>query len=127
VTSPTTAPRRRNPVLVTVDIVASVLLLLLALGLTLFSVAYTTILGGFTVNCGDGPYPGLQCNDTALSVATIGLLAVTILAMFLAVGMVVVRLIQKRYTFVWPLGAVILLLIAFYAASILADQTVPTT
>ena len=113
--------------LVTVDIVASVLLLLLALGLTLVSVGYTTIFGGFTANCGDGPYPGLQCNGTALSVATVGLLVVTILAMFVAVGMVVVRLIQKRYTFVWPLGAVILLIIAFYAATFLAGQTVPTT
>ncbi|CAN5188509.1 hypothetical protein BH09ACT5_BH09ACT5_01940 [soil metagenome] len=127
VTSPTTAPRRRNPVLVTVDILASVALLLFALGLTLVSVGYSSLFRDFTANCGDGPYPGLQCNDTALSVASFGLLAVAVLAMFIAVGMVIVRLIQKRYTFAWPLGAVIVMIVVFFAASWLAGQTVPLT
>ena len=124
--SPTTPARRRNPVLVTVDIVASVALLLLGLGMALVSLGYTTIFPGFTADCGDGPYPGLECNSTALAVATYGLLAVTILAMFAAVGMVIVRLIQKRYAFPWPLGALLLLILAFYVAAWLAGQTVPT-
>jgi hypothetical protein len=127
VSSPTTAPRRRNPVLVTVDIVASVLLLFLLLGLTLVSVSYTTVFGGFTAECGAGPYDGLQCNQTALGIATFGLLIVAILAMFVAVGMVIVRLIQKLYTFPWPLGAIVLLTVVFYLATWIAGQTVPTT
>ena len=113
--------------LVVVDIVASVALLLFAIGMTMVSLSYTRIFPGFTENCGDRQYPGLECNATALAIATYGLLVVTILAMFGAVGMVVIRLIQKRYTFLWPLGAVIVLIAAFWVAAWLAGQTVPTT
>jgi hypothetical protein len=127
VSSATAAPRRRKPVLVAVDIAVSVVLLLVAIGMTLVNVGYVTIFPTFIQDCTIGQYPGLQCNSTALSIATYGLLTVTILAMFASIGLVIVRLIQRRYTFVWALGGLIVLILAFYIAAWVAGQTVPTS
>ena len=125
--SPTTPARRRNLALVIVDIAVSVVLLLVALGLAIVSATYATAFGGFTAECGTGPYPGLECNGTALGIATFGLLGVAIVGLFAGAGMVIVRIIQKRYTFVWAIATVVVLYVAFFAATWLAGQTVPTS
>ena len=110
-----------------VDIAASAALLLLAIGITIISTSYATVFGGFTAECGPGPYPGLECNGTALAVATFGLLGVAIVGLFAGAGMVIVRIIQKRYTVLWALGTVVVLYVAFFLATWLAGQTVPTS
>lgn len=110
-----------------VDIAASVVLLLLALGISIVSTTYATAFSGFTAECGTGPYPGLECNGTALGVATFGLLGVAIVGLFAGAGMVIVRIIQKRYTVLWALATVVVLYVAFFLATWLAGQTVPTS
>ncbi|MBX3098060.1 MAG: hypothetical protein KF761_00640 [Salinibacterium sp.] len=123
-TSAPLPPRRRILALVIVDIVASVIILALALLLGLVVLGFVAQFAGFTSGCGPGPYPGLQCNTTVLSIATYGLLTVTVVAFFVGLGMAIVRIIQKRATFVWPLGAVIVMIAAFYLAAWVAGQTV---
>jgi hypothetical protein len=43
-----------------------------------------------------------------------------VLAAFLGLGFFVVALIRKRLAFVWPLAAVVLTIVAFYAGTALA-------
>lgn len=108
-----------------VDIVASVAILAFAFVLGLVTLSFVTQLSGLGAVCGAGPYTGLECNSTVLGIATYGLLAVTVLAFVIGLGMAIVRIIQKRFTFFWPLGALILMIAAFYFFTWLASQTVP--
>ena len=117
---------RRNIALVAVDIVVSAILLAFGAVLALTVLGYSTLFGTITADCGAGPFDGIQCNTTALIVAVYGMIAVTIIGFFLGVGMFIVSLIRKRLTFWWPLGAVILIIIAFYAASWVASMVAPS-
>ncbi|MBC7590191.1 MAG: hypothetical protein H7226_03980 [Salinibacterium sp.] len=117
---------RRNVALVTVDIVISAILLTFGAVLALTVLGYSTLFGNITADCGAGPFDGIQCNTTALSIAVYGMIAVTIIGFFLGVGMFIVSLIRKRPTFWWPLGAVILIIIAFYVASWVASMVAPS-
>jgi len=118
-------PARRNVALVALDVVASIVILAFGAVLALTIVGYATVFGSFTADCGAGPFDGLTCNTTALAIASYGLIAVTVLGYFLGFGMVIVSLIRRRYTFWWPLGAVLLIIAAFYLASWVAGMTVP--
>ncbi len=126
VTSTPLPPRRRILALVIADIVASVVIVALALLLGLVVLGFVAQFAGFTADCGPGTYPGLQCNATVLGIATYGLLTVTVVSFFVGLGMAIVRVIQKRAAFVWPLGAFIVMIAAFYLAAWAAGQTVPT-
>ena len=125
-TAPATPAPRRSLPLVVGDIVASVAILAFALVFGFVSLYFVTQFAGFGAECGTGPYEGLQCNGTVLGIATFGLLIITVLAFVLGLGMTIVRLIQKRFTFVWPLGALAVMIAAFYFFSWLASQTAPT-
>ena len=118
-------PARRNVALVAVDIIASILILGFGAVLALTVLGYAMLFGGFTAECGTGPYEGLTCNATALAIASYGLMAVAIIGYFIGFGMVIVSLIRRRYTFWWPLGAVLVIVAAFYLASWIAGLTVP--
>jgi hypothetical protein len=96
-----------------------------ALVFGLVTVSFVSQLSGLAAACGAGPYSGLECNSTVLGIATFGLLAVTVLAFVIGLGMAIVRIIQKRFTFFWPLGALILMIVSFYFFTWLASQTVP--
>ncbi len=111
---------------VTVDIIVSVMLLTFGAVLALIVLGYATLFGGLTARCGSGPFTGIECNATVLSITVFAMMAVTILSYFLAVGMVIVSLIRKRVTFWWPLGGVILIIIAFYVATWIAGMVAPT-
>lgn len=113
---------RRNVALVAVDIAVSVIALFFAFGLGLLSLAFVTQLTGVSSSCGTDA--ALTCNTTLLGVATFGLLAVTILGFFLGLGLTIVRIIQKRLTFPWAVGALVVMLIGFYAATFLAGAAV---
>jgi hypothetical protein len=105
-----TGPAKRNPALVVVDIVGSVLLVFtgIAFGLTALS------FGGAFVSL-----PG-----TLPVVAGYGLICVAVLAFFLTTGMAIVNLIRRRYTFWWPLIGVVVTVLAIYGASALAGAGV---
>lgn len=112
--------------LVVIDIVFSLALLLFASVLALTVVGYAFAFGNLTAGCGAGPFDGLECNSSVLSIAVYGLIGVTVISYFLAIGMVIVSLIRKKITFWWPLGAVILIIVSFYAASWIAGMVAPS-
>lgn len=108
-----------------VDIIASVLLILtaaiLALGVITTAIAYQ----GLTAACGAGPYEGITCNGTALSIVTIAMIGVTVLAAFLGAGWVIVGLIRRRYTFYWPLASIAVMVAVIWIGSSVAGMIVP--
>lgn len=108
------------------DLVVAFAVLVFALVFGLAAVFYDSQFSGFATECGTGPYPGVQCNGTVLAIATYGLLIVTVLAFCIGLGMTIVRIIQKRLVFVWPVGALAVMIIAFYFFTWLASQTAPT-
>ncbi len=118
------APRRSVARLV-IDIVVSVVLLVFGAVLSLIVLGYATLYNGLTADCGSGPFDGIQCNATVLSITVLALMAITILSYFLAFGMVIVSLIRKRLTFWWPLGGLIVIVIAFYVATWIAGMVAP--
>ena len=121
VSSPTPAARRRSPALVALDIVASVAVLSFAL---VFGIVVLTFVGQLVTlasTCGTD----LQCTQPLLNIATYGLLAVTVVVFCLGLGLGIVRVIQRRYTFPWTFGALLVMLLAFYLFSFLAGQAVP--
>jgi hypothetical protein len=127
VSSSTTPERRRNPALVTVDIIAAVAVLIFALLFGLVVLGFVNQFGSFGSACGTGPYTGLECNATVLGIATYSLLTITVVAFFLGLGMAVVRIIQKRLVFPWPLGALVVMILAFYLGAYVAGLTVPAS
>ena len=125
-TSPATpAPRRSVPRFIA-DLVVAFAVLVFALVFGLAAVYYDSQFSGFASACGTGPYTGIQCNGTVLGIATFGLLIVTVLAFCIGLGMTIVRIIQKRLVFVWPVGALAVMIVAFYFFTWLASQTAPT-
>jgi len=105
-----TPPRKRNPVLVVVDIAAAVLLVVAAIA---FGVTALSFGAAF-----------VQLPGTLPAVAGYGLIVVAVLAVFLTTGMVIVNLIRRRYTFWWPLLGVAVTVAAIYGASALAGAGV---
>jgi len=60
-----------------------------------------------------------------LAVVVYGLIIATVLTTFLALGMMIVSAIRKRYIFWWPLGAIVVTIALFYLGSWVAGMTVP--
>ena len=119
------APRRRNAGLVTLDILVGIILLVLTAALSAGVVVTAFAYGGLNSECGAGPYSGLTCNTTVLSIVVYGLIAIAVLAAFLAFGMMIVSLIRRRWVFWWPLGALVLTIGFFYLGTWVAGMTVP--
>jgi hypothetical protein len=125
-TSPASSPRPpRNRALVVVDIIASVILVIFAAVLALAVITTAVAYQGLTAECGAGPFDGLTCNATALSVVTIGMIVVAVLGAFLGFGFFLVNLIRKRYTVWWPLGAVVAMVVATWVGSWVAGMIAP--
>lgn len=106
---PAAAPRNRA--LVTLDIVAGIVLI--AFGIVL----------GLVVISAAAAYAATEAAEPALmAAAAFGIIAIAVIATFLGIGFFVVALIRRRVAFVWPLVAVIVTVIAFYAGTWLATQ-----
>jgi hypothetical protein len=119
-----TAPRR-NPALVTIDIVASILLLMISGALAVTVIANARAYGEISTVCGAGPYSGLECNGTVLAIVVYGLIGVTVLAAFGGFGMVLVSLIRRRYSWWWPFGAIVITIAFFWVGTWIASLTLP--
>ncbi|MDO7881608.1 hypothetical protein [Antiquaquibacter soli] len=125
-TSAASSPRTPRPVaLVVIDIVASILLLFFAASLALVVITTATAYQGLTAECGSGPFEGITCNGTVLGIVTIGMIVIAVLATFLAVGFVIVNLIRRRYTFYWPVGAIVIMIVATWIGSWIAGMIAP--
>lgn len=120
------SPVSRRPLpLVIADVVAAVALLLFGAVFALAVITTAIAFGSLNAECGAGPYDGIQCNSTVLGIVVYSMIGVAVLAFLLGFGMVLVNLIRRRYTFFWPLGALILTVIAFYVGTWIAGMTVP--
>lgn len=95
----------------------------LALGVITTAMSFSTALPPL---CGDGTYEGAECSSVLLNVVVFGLIGISVLVAALGIGMAIVSLIRKRYTFWWPLGAIIVILAFFYLGTWLAGLTVPS-
>lgn len=123
----TTQPptKRRNGVLVTIDVVAGILLLVVGVTIALTVLTSAIAFGGLHAQCGSQPYSGLTCNSTVLGIVVYGLIAVAVLGIFFGFGMFVVFVIRKRWAFYWPLAGIVLTLVLFYLGTWVAGLTVP--
>jgi hypothetical protein len=68
---------------------------------------------------------GLTCNGTVLGAVTVVLMAVAILGFVVAVGMVLVNLIRRRWTFWWPLAFIVVAVGLFYLGTWIVSMTIP--
>jgi hypothetical protein len=123
----TTQPpaRRRNVALIALDVAAAILLLFVGVAVALTVITQALSYSGLHSQCGAGAYSGLTCNPVALGIVVYGLIAVAVLALFVGFGMVIVNLIRKRWTFYWPLAAVVVTLVLFYVGTWVAGATLP--
>lgn len=124
-TSSSPSARRRPPVLVVLDAVVGIVLLVLSGGLSIGVVVTAYAYSGIHAQCGAGPYSGLTCNTVVLGIVVYGLMIIAVLAAFLALGMMIVSAIRKRYLFWWPLGAIVITIALFYLGSWVAGMTIP--
>ncbi|HWR86341.1 MAG TPA: hypothetical protein VN200_10135 [Rhodoglobus sp.] len=108
--TPPAAPRNR--VLVALDVIAGIVVIVFGLVLALAVIANATL------------YAGVAGDPVLLGIGVYGIIGVAIIVTFLGVGFFVVALIRKRLAFVWPLGAFIIVLVAFYAGTWLVGQAV---
>lgn len=99
--------------------------MLFVIGMALTTVAWAGAYGTIADQCGAGPYAGIQCNSTVLGIVVFALYAIGIVGAFVAIGMVIVNLIRKRYTFSWPLGALVIMIVAFYIGTWLVGMIAP--
>lgn len=115
----------RNRALVIADVVASIVLLLFLLGLALLVAGNATLYAGLHQACTPELAEGLTCNGTVLSVASTGLIVVAVVGLLLAIGMVIVRFIQRRWAFWWPLVIMIVLIASFWLGTWAVGLTIP--
>lgn len=105
------------------DIVVSIAVLSFALVFGLVMLQFVGQLYEFAATCSTDP--AIECNQTLLGIATYGLLAVVVIVFFLGLGFGIVRAIQRRYTWPWTVGALVIMVLSFYLSSYLTGQAVP--
>jgi len=120
--------RRRNALLITLDIIAGGIVIAFGLvfGLVVYAAGeqYAAINDGVCVN---GPYEGLTCNAGALSVIVFATVGITLLVWALTSGMFIVNLIRRKYAFYWPIIGVVIMVASFwigtYFVGLVAEQS----
>lgn len=121
-----TAPEpraRRSVALVVLDVVMGAAFAVIGLVFGLVAVAVAGQIGHVNDGlCTAGPYEGIECDAGALSLLVNALIFVTVIAWALTTGMFVVRLIQRRWAFYWPIIGLVILVVAFYGATAIAGQ-----
>jgi hypothetical protein len=116
-TTPTPG-RPRNPVLVTVDILAGIVLIVIGVALSIGVVFTVGQFPALVSECGSAAPGGVPCEAGGL-VSTVALIviAIAVFAAALGLGFFVVRLIQKRLAFYWPLLGIVVTIAALYIGS----------
>ena len=121
--SPDSAPRRRNPVLVGLDVAVSAVVFVFALVFGLTLLTFVNQLTEAAATCVDDA--ALQCDPVLLTNTSYLLLGITVLGFFLGLGFGIVRALRRRYMFPWAFGTIAVLILGFYLAAWLAGQGVP--
>lgn len=116
----------RNLGLVILDIVAAMLLSFVALGIAIAVAGSATQYSTLHGQCTPAQVDGLTCNGTVLGIVTVALMAVAILGFLIAVGMVLVNLIRRRWSFWWPLGASVIMTGLYWLGTWIVGMTLPS-
>lgn len=119
-------PPKRNPVVVGIDIVVGLVLVLVGLSFSLISVTYASQYPKLVADCGDGPFPGLECNADWVATWSIVIIAIAVFSFALTTGMVIVNLVRKRPVWFWPLIGAVITIAAFYGGTALVGLATPS-
>lgn len=104
--------------LVTVDILAGIVLIVIGVALSIGVVFTVAQFPALVSECGSATPGGVPCEAGGL-VSTVALIviAIAVFAAALGLGFFVVRLIQKRLAFYWPLLGIVVTIAALYIGS----------
>ena len=112
----TTTPPERGPLRIP-DIVAGVILLVIAALIGFIMLGYMAQLGALSAVCEGVEPDGVRCSPAFLSAVTIVGLGIVIFAWFLSLGFFVVRVLRRRLAFWVPLLGVVVMFAGFYITS----------
>jgi hypothetical protein len=119
---PSTRPRRSTG-LVVLDVVLGVVIGVVSLVFGLTVLWYADRFGAINDGlCTGGPYSGLECNATALSITVNAMIAVTVVGWAVTSGMFIVNLIKRRWAFYWTLIGFAVLLVTYYVGTAIVGQ-----
>jgi len=124
--SPAASLPKRNPWVVTVDIVVAVFLGLLSLSFGLYAVTAASQYPTLIAACGAGDIDGLVCNPNWVSTWSIVIVGLAVFGFALTSGMVLVNIIRKRPVWFWPLIGIAVIIVSFYAGTALVSLAIPT-
>jgi hypothetical protein len=113
---------RRTPLQIA-DIVAGIVLLLIAMYIGFIMLAYTTQLGSLSSECAGIDPDGMRCSPAFLSAMTIVGTGIIVYAWFLAAGFLIVRAIRRKIVFFLPIIAVVVMIAGFYLVTALVGTS----
>jgi hypothetical protein len=123
---PPPAPRR-NPLLLTLDVIAGVAIIAVTIVLALVVLVTVSQYPLLQQTCTTALSGGVACSPLFMNTVVIVTSGITVFAAFIGAGMFIVRLIRKRLAFVWPLVTFIVIVIAFYGGTYLASLAAAPT
>lgn len=112
----TTTPPDRGPLRIP-DLIAGVILVLIALLIGFIMLAYMGSLGQLAGVCEGVAVDGLRCNTDFLNVTTVVGIGIVIFAWFLSLGFFIVRVLRRQLAFWVPLVGVGVMIVGFYVTS----------
>ena len=112
----TTTPPERGPLRIP-DIVAGVILLVIAALIGFIMLAYMLQLSGLSAVCEGIEVDGLRCSPTFLSTMTIVGIGIVIFAWFVSLGFFIVRVLRRQLGFWVPLAGIVAMIAGFYLTS----------
>jgi len=126
--APPPPPAARRTPLQIFDLVAGILLLIVAMLIGFIMLAYIGQLGGLAGECEGVTPDGARCAPAFLSAMGVLGTAVVVFAWFLAAGFLIVRAIRRRIVFWLPIVAVVVMIAGFYlVTALLASSYLPTS
>jgi hypothetical protein len=112
----TTTPTDRGPLRIP-DIVAGVVLVVIAALIGFIMLGYMLQLGQLSAICEGVEVDGARCSPTLLSAMTIIGIGIVIFAWFLSLGFFVVRILRRKLAFWVPLVGIAAMIAGFYLTS----------
>ncbi len=120
---PTPPPAAKRTPLQIVDIVAGILLLLIAMLIGFIMLAYITQLGALGSECEGIEPDGMRCSPAFLSAMGILGTGIVVFAWFLAAGFLIVRALRRKVVFFLPIIAVVVMIAGFYLVTALVGSS----
>ena len=118
-----TSPSSRSPLVRGIDIAVGVVIALFGVVLGLGIVALYQQLTGLSAACDGIAADGTRCSPAFLATMTNLGIAIVVFGWGLTTGMLVVRLIQKRLVWYWPLIGLAVLVASFYLISLVLGSS----